>query len=74
MDAQPSSSMCRDGYKGLVLGYNSDAKAAEHARHELQDRYGATVFCVKVLLLVPCSLLIASITHSVDGPERHKTK
>lgn len=39
---------CRDGYKGFVLGYNSDAKAAAHAQQELQDAYGSEVFCVKV--------------------------
>ncbi|BDA42250.1 probable diacetyl reductase [(S)-acetoin forming] [Coccomyxa sp. Obi] len=42
-----AKSLARDGYKGLVLGYNSDAKAAEHAQQQLQDQYGATVFCVK---------------------------
>ncbi|KAK9901679.1 hypothetical protein WJX75_008058 [Coccomyxa subellipsoidea] len=42
-----AKSLARDGYKGFVLGYNSDAKAAAHAQQELQDAYSAEVFCVK---------------------------
>ena len=56
-----------------MLGYNSDAKAAEHAQQELQDQYGATVFCVKVRLLRICLLDIPVIKWSKEQGQRGRT-
>ena len=39
---------CRSGYKGFVLGYNSDHEAAAKARAELADKYGVRSVCVQV--------------------------
>ena len=38
----------RDGYGGLVLGYNSDAEAAHRAQHFLEERFDVKVHCIKV--------------------------
>ena len=37
----------RDGYRGLVLGYNSDAQAAQHAQQFLEDKFDVSVHCIK---------------------------
>jgi len=39
---------CRSGYKGFVLGYNSDHEAAAKAKTELADKYGVQSVTVQV--------------------------
>ena len=39
---------CRSGYKGFVLGYNSDHEAAKRAQAELAEEFGVRSVCVQV--------------------------
>ena len=40
--------ICRSGYKGFVLGYNSDHEAAKKAQAELAEEFGVRSVCVQV--------------------------
>ena len=42
------SIICRSGYKGFVLGYNSDHEAAKRAQAELAEEFGVRSVCVQV--------------------------
>ena len=43
-----TGTVCRSGYKGFVLGYNSDHEAAKRAQAELAEEFGVRSVCVQV--------------------------